>query len=254
MMLACIRTLRVLLHIVVGLGLCAAVSLDRRRWLVPQRLASWWSATFLDILNIDLRVQGRVHEGARLTVANHVSWLDIPLLSACELTQFVAKSEIQNWPVAGWLADAAQTFYIRRGKGGAAPLLEKLVPHLAQGGSVTVFPEGTTGDGTRVLPFHARLFAAAVESRCAVQPVALRYGRAQDGSNIAAFIGDDDLVSNLWRMLREPSLVAEVHYLPPLRGSDRDVLADAARSSIASVVENAPLADAGRAEWTPAAV
>lgn len=253
MMLACVRALRVLLHIAVGLVLCAAVAVDRGRWLSHQRIARWWSATLLDILNIELHVHGRIQAGAGLVVANHVSWLDIPLLSASGHTQFVAKSEIQNWPVAGWLADACGTFYIRRGKGGAAPLLEKLVPHLREGGSITVFPEGTTGDGARVLPFHARLFAAAVESGCNVQPVALRYGRAQDGSNIAPFIGDDDLVSHLWRVLREPQLRAELHYAAPLRGSDRDALADAARSSIATVIEGLPLPDANRAEWAAAA-
>ena len=173
-------------------------------------------------------------------VANHVSWLDIPLIAACETTRFVAKSDVRHWPVAGWLADAAGTFYIRRGKGGARPLLDKLVPHLAAGGSVVIFPEGTTTDGAGVLDFHARLFAGAIEAGCPVQPIAIRYGRARDGRDIAPFIGDDDLVSHIWRLLQEPGLVAHITYGEPLRGNERDALAQAARSAVCAALKVGP--------------
>ena len=222
----CYRGARLIVHLLVGLLLVAVVALDRLSRINAQQLMSWWCGITLDIFGVRLIRHGAPHMGARVTVANHVSWLDIIVIGACEPTRFVAKSEIRDWPIAGALANACGTFYIRRGKGGARPLLDKLVPHL-QNGCVTIFPEGTTTDGRQVLPFHPRLFAAAIEARCAVQPAALRYGLSASGENIAPFIGDDDLVSHILRLLKEPELVAEVTYCAPLSsiGRSREELA-----------------------------
>lgn len=221
------RSARLLGHVIAGVTVATAIRLDPSGRLQPQSVARWWSRKLLRILNLTLEVRGTPLDGPRVTVANHVSWLDIPLLAAGGDYRFIAKSEIRNWPVAGWLADAAGTFYIRRGKGGARPLLERLVPHLIGGGSVVLFPEGTTTAGDDVLPFHARLFAAAVESGADVQPITLRYGTGADGHAVAPFIGDDDLFSHILRLLREPELHAEVIYGAPIASTtlERDELA-----------------------------
>jgi 1-acyl-sn-glycerol-3-phosphate acyltransferase len=241
--MAVLRAARLLLHILVGLALACAVGLDRRRRLERERLMHWWTSTLLDVLDIELRVAGEPLAGPRLTVANHVSWLDIAVIGACEPTRFLSKSEVKDWPVAGWLAAAAGTFYIRRGKGGSEPLLHKLVPHLRAGGTIVLFPEGTTTDGHSVGTFHSRLFAAAIDSGCPVQPVALRYERNACGEAIAPFIGDDDLFSHVLRVLRNPGLVAQISYgvaLSPANRS-RDQLADAARASIVGLLAQPPL-------------
>lgn len=229
-----IRSARLLGHIVAGVVAATAVRIDPTQRLHPEPVARWWSRKLLRILNLQLTIHGQALNGPRVTVANHISWLDIPLLAAGGDFRFIAKSEIRTWPVAGWLADAAGTFYIRRGKGGARPLLERLVPHLINGGSVVLFPEGTTTAGTDVLPFHARLFAAAVESGTDVQPVALRYLPTADGRSIAPFIGDDDLFSHILRLLREPKLHAELIYGGPIASAtlERDELARVARQQI----------------------
>lgn len=225
-----------------GLLLAAAVKLDWRAHLRPERLMQHWVRVLLKLLGIRVSVSGTPVASGRMTVANHVSWLDIPLIGACEPTRFVAKSEIRHWPVAGWLANAAGTFYIRRGKGGARPLLERLHPHLLSGGAVTIFPEGTTTDGASVLDFHPRLFAAAVESGCPVQPVAIRYRRTADGRDIAPFIGDDDLVTHILRILREPALQAEISYCAPITstGLSREQLAAQAHAAIRAVIAPEP--------------
>lgn len=255
MLLQILRGTRLVIHLIVGLMLALAVALDRKQWLKPEALMSWWCQICLGILNVRLNVQGAPANGGRMTVANHVSWLDILIIGACEPTRFVAKSEIQHWPVAGWLGNAAQTFYIRRGKGGARPLLDKLTPHLAHGGTVTVFPEGTTTDGRQVLPFHARLFAAAVDAQMPVQPIAIRYGVSSSGTDIAPFIGDDDLVSHVLRLLKEPELIAEVHYCAPIRtaGLSREQAAAAAQRSVESIVKPQPLVEAEN-EFEPALI
>lgn len=239
-MLFTIRTLRLLIHLLVGLwaALCVRLSLQRLR---PEPIASWWLSTLLDVLNIQVQVSGQPHPGGRMTVANHVSWLDIPLIGACEGTHFVAKSEIRYWPVAGWLANAAETFYIRRGRGGAAPLLRKLSPHLRSGGAVTIFPEGTTTDGESMRAFHPRLFGAAIEASCVVQPVAIRYERTSSGQHIAPFIGEDTLAGHILRLLREPELQAELIYCRPIAAANRErsELAREAQAAIARALEQA---------------
>ncbi len=229
-----IRSPVLIVHLLVGLLAAAAVNCDFTGRVRAEPIARWWSRVLLRILNIRLRVSGQASTGACVTVANHVSWLDIPMLAACERTRFIAKSEIRDWPVAGWLANAAGTFYIRRGKGGARPLLDRLTPHLKSGGSVVLFPEGTTTDGTSVLPFHARLFGAAIEAGVAVQPVALRYSAGHGGKAVAPFVGDDDLVRHILRLLREPRIDAELLFCPAISsdGHDRDSLATLARHHV----------------------
>jgi 1-acyl-sn-glycerol-3-phosphate acyltransferase len=246
MLLQLVRGTRLVIHLMVGLLLALALALDFKHWLKPESLMSWWCQVCLGIFNIRLNVRGAPLEHGRMTVANHVSWLDIITIGACEPTRFVAKSEIQHWPVAGWLANAAATFYIRRGKGGARPLLDKLIPHLQNGGTVTIFPEGTTTDGRQVLPFHPRLFAAAVDAQMPVQPIAIRYGLSSSGTDVAPFIGDDDLVSHILRLLKEPELIAEVHYCTPVRthGLSREQAALAAQQSIEAIVIPQPLIEA----------
>lgn len=197
-------------------------------------VAKRWHRRLLLILGVRVRVRGEALEGAALLVANHVSWLDIPVIGAQRATRFVSKSEVQCWPIAGWMADSVGTFYIRRGRGDSSALIDRMAQCLDNGGCVTVFPEGTTSDGRGMLPFHSRLFAAALEADCPVQPVALRYEPTERGEHLAPFVGDDTLLSHLWRLLRNRRLTVEVQFLPPISpaGLDRDRLADRAHRAI----------------------
>ena len=209
--------------------------LDRPRPGMPERLASHWSRLLLRLLGLRVRLHGSAAPAAAgLIVANHVSWLDVPLLCAHLPARFVSKSEVQHWPVAGWLADAAGTFYLRRGRGGMRPLLDRLALFLRGGGSVVIFPEGTTSVGADLLPFHPRLFGAAIGSGTPVQPVTLRYSADARGRPLAPFIGDDDLVSHLLRLLRSPGLAADLHLVEPIdpAGRSREQLAEAAHTAI----------------------
>jgi 1-acyl-sn-glycerol-3-phosphate acyltransferase len=234
-MLFLLRSLRLLVHISVGITLATLINLDFTGRIDADDWARRWLKRLMRILGIRFSIHGTPVEGGQMIVCNHISWLDIPLVGAALCNRFVAKSEIQHWPVAGWLAKCIGTFYIRRGPGGSRPLLEKLRPHLKAGGSVVIFPEGTTTDGREVLPFHPRLFQAAMDAHCIVQPVALRYGPAPDGRELAPFIGDDTLVDHIVRLLRSPGLSAELHYCPPIllkAHEDRHALARHAEEAI----------------------
>jgi 1-acyl-sn-glycerol-3-phosphate acyltransferase len=226
-------------YLVYGLGLAVWVCIvgdgSRRR---RERLAQQWHRGLLRLLGIRMQVRGTRAIGPHLIVANHVSWLDIPAIGAVEKTRFVSKIEVRDWPIAGWLVRAAGTFYLQRGAGGTKTLIGDLARFAQAGGVTTFFPEGTTTTGESTLRFQPRLFGAAIESGCMIQPVALRYGRAQNGDNVAAFVGDDDLVSNLLRLMREPALDIEVTFCPPLQpeGRDRAQLAEAAQAAIRRVI------------------
>lgn len=233
-----LRAVALILLIGYGLLLALLLKLDFTRKLRREPLGQHWSALLVRLLGIRLRITGTPMHGGGLIVANHVSWLDIPLISASVQTRFVSKSEVQHWPIAGWLADACGTFYLRRGKGGARPLLNKIVPWLRAGGSVTVFPEGTTTDGSNLLPFHPRLLCAAIESSQPVQPVALHYAPNARGEALAPFIGDDDLVSHIVRLLRNRGLEAQLVFCAPISaiGRTREELADATREAIRAML------------------
>ena len=229
-MRAAFKTTLLLLHLLTGLVLAAVVAIDKDRRWPRERLASAWSRRLLRILDIRVRVRGTSSNRPRMTVANHVSWLDISVISSLEQTRFISKSEVRHWPVAGWLAVAAGAFYIRRGSGGAAPLIQELIPHLRAGGSVTLFPEGTTTDGSEVRDFHPRLFSAAIEAQIVTQPVALVYATGSEGAALAPFVGEDSMVSHILRLLDSDGLDVEVTYFAPLtaEGHTRESLAQAA--------------------------
>lgn len=232
-----VRSSILVVHLLIGLLLAALVGIEGGRRFPRERLGGWWHRRLLRILNIHLKIHGKPLRGPRALVCNHISWLDIHILGACEPTRFVSKAEVRDWPIAGWLANAAGTFYLKRGAGGTRDLINELSQQLARG-PVTFFPEGTTTEGDRVLRFQPRLFAAAIEAGCPIQPIALRFGRAASGENIAPFIGEMTLTSNLWRLLHEPRLDAELIYCTPIssHGCERNALALTTQASIADAL------------------
>lgn len=227
-----------LAHVAYGVALSALVAVDRDRRWKREQLAVRWHKRLLRILHIDVEINGKPAAGARILVSNHVSWMDIPVLAATEPTRFVSKAEVHGWPIAGWLADASGTFYLKRGAGGTKRLIEDLREFVLGGGLFVFFPEGTTTDGRSLLRFQPRLFAVALESGCPVQPIALRYQPTVDGRDIAPFIGDDDLLSHLFRVLREPGLKVELCYseaIDPV-GRNRGQLAEATQAAIQALI------------------
>lgn len=210
------RVISFLAMVLLALVLCAVMRAVGRERLRPAAVAGWWSRRALSILGIRLQQSGVGQNGRCMVVCNHVSWLDILILAATEEPHFVAKSEIATWPLVGWIATTVETFYIRRGRGGSRPLLNELVPWLRrENESFAVFPEGTTTDGSDVLPMHARLFTAAVEAGVPVQPVALRYAPDARGEQVAPFIGDDTLLAHMLRVLSSPGFRADIIYGQP---------------------------------------
>ncbi len=135
--------------------------------------------TAFRILGMGHTTVGRPMEHHGAVVANHASWLDIFALNACDRIYFVAKAEVARWPAIGWLARANGTVFINRDRGEAKKQKEMFEARLDAGHRLLFFPEGTSTDGLRVLPFKTTLFAAFftphLRETCAIQPVTLIY-------------------------------------------------------------------------------
>lgn len=202
----------------------------------------WWSDKMLRTLGIRLQVQGSFRPGAKLVVANHVSWLDIMAVHAvCPEARFVSKADVQRWPLVGRLVAAGGTLYIQReSRRDALRVVHQMADALKAGDTVAVFPEGTTGDGHAVLPFHANLLQAAIATATPVQPVALRYSDAHRAVSPAAeYVGDTTLAQSLWWLACGEGVTVQLTILPA-EGSehaDRRALSERVRGQIAQVLQ-----------------
>ena len=199
-----------------------------------------WSQSLLDVLGVELHVHGEPPRGQAspaMLVANHVSWLDIYAINAVLPVRFVAKSEIRSWPVIGWLSAKTGTLFIERARRrDTVRISGEIGAAMQRGDVVTVFPEGTTTDGSQVLRFHGSLLQPALQVGAQVHPVALRYQRDDDSLCVeAAYDGEKSLWDTLRLMVARPVIHVHVWFLQalPTDATDRRALAQAAQTAIA---------------------
>ena len=204
-----------------------------------------WAQRVLQLLCVELRHQGPLQAGAKLLVANHVSWLDIVVIHAlCPQARFVSKAVVRDWPLIGRLVTGAGTLMVdRQRQRDTSRALETMVQALQQGDTVALFPEGTTSDGAQVLAFHASLLHSAVLAQVPVQPLALRYAEAgQPLSASVPYVGTTSFVESLWRICLARQVVATVQVLPAATPphADRRALAGDLHRRIAHAVREGP--------------
>jgi 1-acyl-sn-glycerol-3-phosphate acyltransferase len=234
--------LRVLLHLLLGLWTCAVVfpfaDAAGRQWRIKH-----WSIKLLAIC--DVRVEIKHAGGApdvtkALIVANHVSWLDIFVINSLQPCRFVAKSDIRDWPLLGWLCAKAGTVFIARGRQrDVRRIYENLVASIHAGERVAFFPEGTTIAQGTLGSFHANLFEAAIEAEAPIQPYAVRYLDAAGAlCSEIDFIGDMTFAQSMIAILRVRKISAELMLLPTIEtsGMHRRELAGSTRRSIAAAL------------------
>jgi 1-acyl-sn-glycerol-3-phosphate acyltransferase len=219
------RLLRIAGHILCGVWV-AAVRLPRLPASQQSAQVQAWALAFLGHAGIALEIRGRPPiTGPVLLVSNHLSWLDIPVMHAARHCRFVSKSDVQDWPIVGILADAAGTLYIERSSRRDALRMVHLMHDALKANEVlAVFPEGTTGDGLSLLAFHANLLQAAVSADAPAQPVGLRFVDKASGetSHAPSYVGDQTLLGSIWRTLCAPPIIAIVNYGKPERAAGRD--------------------------------
>lgn len=167
-------------------------------------------------------------DGPVLYVANHLSWVDIPVLGAHIKASFVAKSEVRGWGPVGWLASFAHTVYVaRERRQTAAAQKDELAERLRAGGSIILFPEGTNSDGQSVWPFKSSLFAVVADvPGIRVQPVTLAYTRV-NGLPVTrrqlpdlAWVGDTELAPHALAFMKLGKVRADIWFHDPVDPAD----------------------------------
>ncbi|MBX8782171.1 1-acyl-sn-glycerol-3-phosphate acyltransferase [Ochrobactrum sp. GRS2] len=240
--------------VIVGLFVSLVISLVPFQYLFVKARLGWQQSLprFFHrraawLLGFRVKVKGEmVQDRPLLLVANHVSWSDIVVLSSVANVCFIAKSEVRKWPVFGTFAVLQRTVFVEREKKGrTAQQASDIALRLAGGDAMVLFPEGTTSDGNRVLPFKTSLFGAAHaaireagEEQVIVQPVSIAYtgvhgmpmGRFH--RPIASWPGDVQLMPHLKGILKEGAIDVEIRFGEPMR-----VSADTSRKELARIME-----------------
>lgn len=191
----------------------------------------WYHRKVCRLLGIRLHIKGAVAvDRPVLLIANHTSWLDIPVLSAVAPLSFIAKSEVASWPFVSWLAYLQRTVFVDRNRrSSVGETANEMVERLNAGDSLVLFAEGTSSDGNRVLPFRSALFGAvmpshgaAPDAKVAMQTLSLAYthlhgvpiGRAE--RPLVGWYGDMEMAGHAWTLLRAGPLDVAIKIGPPI--------------------------------------
>ena len=223
---------------------------------------TYWSMT-CRLMGMKVRVIGEpATGGARPVVyaSNHSSWLDVPVLGGHLTACFVSKDDVGRWPIVGQVARLGRTIFVSRQRGTTGRERDDMRLRLAAGDDLILFPEGTSSDGTRVLPFHSSFFAAAKPSgpasndtgaepslRPLVQPVSVVYDRlaglpvGNARRAVFAWYGDMDLASHFWQLAQWRAMRASIVLHPPLDPADFPTRKALAQATWVAVAEGAAL-------------
>lgn len=200
----------------------AAQGFARFHWRVICRLIG------LRVRVLGARASPRADGRPVVYISNHSSWIDIAVLGGRLDACFIAKEEVAGWPLIGTIARLGRTVYVRRARTSTRRERDDMQARLADGDNLILFPEGTTSDGARVLPFRSAFLSIAVASVGAtglppiVQPVAVVYDRAaglpvmRAQRALFAWFGDMEIGGHLWRLCQHRGLRATLLLLPPL--------------------------------------
>ena len=182
-----------------------------------------WSKRLLKIFGIQLQVSNAqaLPQTSYLLASNHVSWMDIHVINSFKPIRFVAKSEVEKWPIFGWMAKQLGTVFIRRDSSRHARQVVGEMATALKEQSICIFPEGTSTIGKTVQTFKPNLFEAAVLAQVPICTLALAYFDRVSGehSEVPAFVGDMGLLGSMASILKNRNLKVELQFFPPAVGS-----------------------------------
>ena len=192
---------------------------DQKR---KNQLIQDWSKRLLSIFGIELclRNQEILPNTPFLLASNHISWMDIHSINAFKPIRFVAKSDVEGWPIFGWMAKQLGTVFIKRDSSRHGKHIAAEVGKILKTHSVCIFPEGTSTAGDVVLPFKPNLFESAVIAGVPVYSLAISYRSSGSGerNDAAAFVGEMGLLESMAKILNDRQLIVELTFLPPSGG------------------------------------
>lgn len=206
------------------------------------RATSFWAYGIARIWGMKIRISGKSPQAPFFLVSNHVSYTDIVLLCATCPAWFISKSEVADWPLIGPLTRVGPTIYINREQRRDVKRMNALIAELiGRGGAVGFFPEGTTSDGTGVLPFKPSLFQPMVEAGLPVTPAAIAY-TTPTGTPPAcewiAWVGDTAFAPHAAYLLAQPGFTAHIRFSQETVGADdRKALAVGCHEKVRGLLE-----------------
>lgn len=169
------------------------------------------------VLNVEVQIHGSIPREPALWVSNHISWIDIPVMGSAARVFFLAKAEIENWPVVGKLAKGGGTLFIKRGSGDSVRIREQITAFLSTNTPVLFFPEATTTDGTRVKKIYGRILGAAIEANQPVQVCLICYvNREGKLDTVAPYIGEISFLDHVKAVLEMPKVIAHIKAFPAI--------------------------------------
>lgn len=232
--------LRIVARMAAMLGLLAACVPLYYLWKLARRRHNPWPRAFLGgiarIAGVRITVDGRRAPGGLFLLANHVSWIDIPAISAATGAAFIAHDGLATMPLLRWLCEMNDTVFVaRHDRRSVAGQVAAVREALRDTGALAIFPEGTTSDGTGLLPFKSSLLSALepVPEGITVQPLLLDFGA--EAADIA-WVGEEHGLHNFLRILaRREAVRLTLRFLPPLTGeaaANRKAMAATARAEM----------------------
>lgn len=181
------------------------------------RYVQYFCRRLCDVFNVDVQLHGDIPRQPALWVSNHISWLDIAVLGSGARVFFLAKAEIEKWPLLGKLAKGGGTLFIQRGSGDSLRIREQIAQFLKQNIPVLFFPEATTTDGTHVKKVHGRILGAAIEAQKPVQICLICYvNQAGVLDTVVPYVGKISFATHVLSVLRMPKVTAHLKALPAI--------------------------------------
>lgn len=181
------------------------------------RYVQYFCRILCRVFNIEVKVHGEIPRTPALWVSNHISWLDIAVLGSGARIFFLAKAEIEQWPLLGKLAKSGGTLFIKRGSGDSIRIREQIADFLGQGIPVLFFPEATTTDGSKVKKIHGRILGAAIEAQKPVQICLICYVNQKGELDLVSpYIGDISFMQHVKNVVEMPKVTAHLMALPSI--------------------------------------
>jgi 1-acyl-sn-glycerol-3-phosphate acyltransferase len=223
---------------VIMLWLARRVFLTRARSaVVAAHYSSLWSRVTLRILGLEVAARGEPPAAPFFLVTNHLGYLDIAVIASVVPCTFVSKAEVARWPLFGTLASLSGTLYVDRGSlRDPARVNARIRSHFAAGGSLALFPEGTSTDGSAVAPFRSPLLEYPASDGMEVRCAAIRYFAPEGcppASESMCWWGDMTLAPHLFKLFRMKGMRAEISFSPAkVRAGNRKDLAVSLRDEV----------------------
>lgn len=218
---ATLRGTQFILHLALGSLLIGIYRLGfGKNWHLTehgQNMIRWWMQMATHLIGIRIFQYGRPLTGNALYISNHISFLDIAVISSVVPVRFLAKHSVRYWPIIGYLTALSGSLFIKRHRRNQlVSTLASITSALTTPRPVLIFPEGTTSLGANVLKFHSGLFQAAIDTKLPIQPLVLHYRRDHVPDRLAAYIDKDNFLLSLLRLMRTPHTEVHLSFTPPV--------------------------------------